>query len=342
MADEEAAGSRWRRVRLGAAAALITLFGVELALGWSSLQSAFTQLRAPHPGWLAAAVAAELASMGAYARMQRRLLRSAGVRVSLLRHVGLAYAAHSLSVTLPGGPAFSTRFNYEQLRRFGASPAVASWCIALSGLLSAAALAGVSTVGAIAATGAAQWHTLAGLVVAALLIGLGVRQLTRHPQALDGVSCAVLAALNQIRRRPTPQGRDRVRGFVEQLRSTRLRPGHAVAAVALATANWLLDAVCLWMSFLAIGTGTISAGQLLLAYCAGMAAATITVIPGGLGVIDSALILGLVAGGLDAGSAIATVVLYRIISFGFIIGAGWVSWMVIRYRTALGPAAPPR
>jgi uncharacterized protein (TIRG00374 family) len=70
-----------------------------------------------------------------------------------------------------------------------------------------------------------------------------------------------------------------------------------------------------------------------------MAAGTITLIPGGLGIIDSALILGLVAGGVDTPTAIATVVLYRIISFGFIISAGWISWLIIRRNRRRSPVA---
>ena len=47
--------------------------------------------------------------------------------------------SHDPEATLPGGPVFSTTFNFQQMRRFGASPAVASWCIALSGTLSTGA-----------------------------------------------------------------------------------------------------------------------------------------------------------------------------------------------------------
>jgi hypothetical protein len=32
------------------------------------------------------------------------------------------------------------------------------------------------------------------------------------------------------------------------------------------------------------------------------------------------------------------VVLYRLVSFGFIIGAGWLVWLVIRARTRPGPS----
>jgi uncharacterized protein (TIRG00374 family) len=77
---------------------------------------------------------------------------------------------------------------------------------------------------------------------------------------------------------------------------------------------------------------------LLLAYCAGMAAGTITIIPGGLGLIDSALILGLVTGGVPTSTAIATVVLYRIISLGFIVGVGWIMWLIIRRHNRRAPA----
>ncbi|MEV6863426.1 YbhN family protein [Streptosporangium subroseum] len=324
-----------------AVAALPALFAVELTLGWPSLTSALSQLRAPDPGWLTAAVAAELVAMGAYARMQRRLLRSAGVRVPIHRHLALAYAAHSLSVTLPGGPAFSTQFNYQQMRRFGATPAIASWCIALSGILSATALAVLTAAGGLAARGAPQWHSLAGFIVAAVLIILGVRQITRHPEALEPATRAALARINWLRHRPAAHGLDGIRGFIDQLRLARLTPAHAAAAAAFAVLNWLLDAACLGACVLAVG-GSVGATELLLAFCAGMAASSITLIPAGLGVIDSALIFGLLAGGTDTATAITAVVLYRIISFGFIIGIGWILWLIIRRRQSRDhPAGTP-
>jgi uncharacterized membrane protein YbhN (UPF0104 family) len=315
--------------RVGLVGAVLAVLGVELVVGWPSLSAAFAQFRTPHAGWVVAAVLVETASMRAYARMQRRLLRSAGIEVSLLRHIALAYAAHSLSVSLPGGPAFSTSFNYQQLRRFGASSAVASWCIALSGILSAAALALVTLVGGIAANGRPNWPALLAYVVLFIAVALAIRFLGPLTRASDAV-------VNKVRRRSGTVVAD----FVQQLRSVRLRPLHLSVAGIYAVANWLLDALCLYMSCLAIGASTITTTQVLIAYCAGMAAASIfPVIPGGLGIIDSALILGLVAGGLTAATAIAAVVLYRLISLGFIIGTGWVSWLVIRRRTVLRESA---
>jgi uncharacterized membrane protein YbhN (UPF0104 family) len=42
------------------------------------------------------------------------------------------------------------------------------------------------------------------------------------------------------------------------------------------------------------------------------------------------------AGGLPSALAVAAVVLYRLISFGFVIGAGGLVWPAKRYRSASG------
>jgi putative heme transporter len=321
----------WRRGPVVAAVVLLIL-GVELVVGWSALSGALAQLRAPKWSWVVAAIAAELASMGTYARMQRALLRGAGTKVSIRKHVATAYAAHSLSATLPGGPVFSTTFNFQQMRRFGASPAVASWCIALSGVLSAGALVVIGSVGGILSRNTGSWHTLVIYAVGALIIAFGVRLVAEHPHLLERPTRFLLGGVNRVRRRPPGAGQDKLFGFVEQLRSIRVRPANFVVAVLLALLNWLFDALCLWMCCVAVGADDVNPTKLVIAYCAGMAAASVPIVPGGLGVVDAALILGLVAGGLTSSYAVAAVMLYRLVSFGFVIGAGWLFWLAIRAR----------
>ncbi len=323
----------WRRGPT-VAAVMVLILGAELILGWSSLVEALTQLREPKWNWVAAALVAELISMGAYARMQRALLRGAGTKVSVRRHVATAYAAHSLSATLPGGPVFSTTFSFQQMRRFGASPAVASWCVALSGTLSTGALIVIGAAGGILARNTGSWHTLVAYAMAALVIAFGVRLLAGHPEWLDRPVRALLGGVNRVRRRPPGHGHDRLVGFVAQLREVRVHPVNFAVAVLLALLNWLFDALCLWLCCVAVGATEVNPVNLVIAYCAGMAAASVPIVPGGLGVVDGALILGLVAGGLVSAYAVAAVVLYRLISFGFIIGLGWLFWLVIRARRA--------
>jgi uncharacterized protein (TIRG00374 family) len=323
----------WRRAPV-VAGIVVLIIGAELIIGWPALTEAVVQLRAPQWNWVAAALLAELISMSAYARMQRALLRGAGTKVSMRKHVATAYAAHSLSATLPGGPVFSTTFNFQQLRRYGASAAVASWCVALSGTLSTGALVVIGAAGGILARHTGSWHTLVGYAVAALLIAFGVRLLAGRPELLDRPVRAMLAGVNRLRRRPPAHGHDRLVGFMTQLREVRVHPMNFAMAVVLALLNWLFDALCLWLCCVAVGAGEINPVNLVIAYCAGMAAASLPIVPGGLGVVDGALILGLIAGGLTSPLAVAAVVLYRLISFGFIIGLGWLVWLVIRARAA--------
>jgi len=328
---------RWRRGPVVAGIVVVVL-AVELALGWHALVQAISQLRRPEWDWVAAALAAEVISMGTFARMQRALLRGAGTKVPVRKHVALAYASHSLSATLPGGPLFSTTFNFQQMRRFGASPAVASWCIALSGALSTGTLIIIGSVGGVLArSDSGGWRTLLLYGAGALALTAAVRLVARHPEWLDRPARGLLGGVNRVRRRPPDHGHDRLMSFVDQLRSVRLRPGDFALAAALAASNWLFDALCLWMCCIAVGASGLTPAKLVVAYCAGMAAASLPIVPGGLGVIDAALVLGLVASGLTSGSALAAVVLYRLISFGFIIGAGWLVWLVVHYRTAAAP-----
>jgi uncharacterized membrane protein YbhN (UPF0104 family) len=311
----------------------VIVLGVELSIGWRSIIGALGQLREPRWGWVVAALAAEITSMGAYVRMQRALLRGAGTKVKIVKHIATAYAAHSISSTLPGGPLFSTTFNFQRMRHYGASAAVASWCIALSGALSTGALVVIGAAGGLLTRDADSWHSLVGYGVGAVAIAFGVRAVAEHPEWLDPPVRFVLGGVNRIRRRPTSHGHDKLMAFVDQLREVRVHPLNFVAAVVLALLNWLFDALCLWLCCVAVGAGSINPVHLVIAYCAGMAAASLPIVPGGLGVVDGALILGLVAGGMPGASATAAVVLYRLISFGFIIGTGWIFWLVIRART---------
>ncbi|WP_436535992.1 lysylphosphatidylglycerol synthase transmembrane domain-containing protein [Actinoplanes sp. HUAS TT8] len=333
---------RRRWIRPVAAGAVLVLFATEIIIGWSSLAEALHHLRAPRLGWLALVVVAELAAMSAYARMQRRLLHSAGVPSRYRDNARLAYAAHSLNETLPGGPAFSTRLNYQQMRRFGASPAIASWAIALSGILSALALAAVTAGATLASGGATSWADLAALLAGVAVITLGVRHVAAHPAVATSLLRRPIAAYNRLRRRPDTAGYDRVTGFVDQLRTARLSPAHGLAAAVFALFNWLLDAVALWLCFYAVGEDSPAPTATLLAFCAAMAAGSVTIVPGGLGIIDSALLLGLMTGGTALPVAISVVVLYRVVSFGFIIGLGWFFWLQLRVCPDRAAARRPR
>ncbi|WP_257226184.1 hypothetical protein [Rhodococcus opacus] len=68
--------------------------------------------------------------------------------------------------------------------------------------------------------------------------------------------------------------------------------------------------------------------------------ASIPLIPSGIGVVDGALIVAFVAGGLGTDEATAAVMLYRPISFALIGAIGWAVLFAARY--ARGTTAPRR
>jgi uncharacterized protein (TIRG00374 family) len=201
--------------------------------------------------------------------------------------------------------------------------------------LSAAALAATAIGGAFATGGAIHWSRLVALVVTATVLIAGVRHIARRPKDAEALVRTPLALMNRLRRRPAAEGYEHIAGFLGQLRAARLRPARGIVAAIAALLNWLLDAACLWLCFDAVGVHSAPLPAVILAFCAAMAAGTVTIVPGGLGIIDSALVLGLVtAGGVALPAAIATVVVYRLISLGLVVGLGWIAWLRIRSSTS--------
>src|SRR3954469_19347698 len=131
---------RWgRAVLVGGAIALLV---VEVDAVWASLSSTFAAVLHAQPGWLLVAVLAAGLSMGMFARGRRRLLRAAGVPVTVRRSLAAAYVANAVHVTMPGGAAFSTAYTYRWMRGWGASRAAAAWSLAAGGIVSSGPLAG--------------------------------------------------------------------------------------------------------------------------------------------------------------------------------------------------------
>ena len=102
-----------------------------------------------------------------------------------------------------------------------------------------------------------------------------------------------------------------------------------MTVTGLALANWLADAAVLAVSIRATGA-TVPWHDLLLVYGSGIAAQSLNITPGGLGVTEGTLSLALVATGLGASRALAAVLLYRLASFWLVAFAGWLVLLWLR------------
>jgi putative heme transporter len=67
----------------------------------------------------------------------------------------------------------------------------------------------------------------------------------------------------------------------------------------------------------------LSLSFVLLTYTAGMATSSLSPLPAGIGLVDGAMVLALTAGGVPAATALPVVLLYRLISVGAVVVAGW-------------------
>lgn len=329
---------RWRWVVLGT---ILAGLPVELVLAWPYVSRAVESLSDANPTWLLFAVGAEMCSMGAFARVQRRMLAAGGPRVPIGRMIRLTYAANAVSVSLPGGSVFATGYVFQRFRTWGATGPAAGFTLLASGALSTVAFGLLVVLVAILAGSSALVSALGVPFVAVVAV---VGYLSRHARNLDAVLALadrLVARFNRMTRRPTDSGLAMLQSIRAGLTEIRPRRRDWLFGLGFAELNWLADLACLIACCRAVGTSNLTVALVMIAYVAGISAANLSLLPGGLGVVDAAMIFALTHGGIGPVRATAAVLLYRLVSFALIVAMGWVlvlaSWAAGRRATV--PAA---
>jgi pimeloyl-ACP methyl ester carboxylesterase/uncharacterized membrane protein YbhN (UPF0104 family) len=331
-----AAAGRRRAARAAAAAFAVAALGTAAAVRErASITASFAVLGHLHWLWIPAAIVLEAASMAAFAFMLRRLLATGGARVGVRPMLATSFAANALSVSIPvAGPELATAFTFRRFTGQGADAPLAGWSLLAGGVVSAAAGALVVSGGGLASgNGLVTGFAVPGgvLAVAALLV-LGAA--ARRPQlrkALERPATWALRHLARLLRRPAEDPGAIIRAWAERLGSLQLAPSGWVTVTGLGVVNWLADAAVLVVSIRAAG-GPVPWNDLLLVYGSGVAAQSLNITPGGLGVAEGTLSLALVATGLRASQALAAVLLYRLASFWLVAVTGWLVLWFLRRR----------
>ncbi len=293
----------------------------------SEILSAGGMLSHIHLPWLLVAIAAELGSMVVFARLQRWLLRAGGVEVPFVPMVEITLAGNALSTTLPGGAAWSATWEFEQLRRRGAQKILAGWVILVAGALSSFAVFVILAVGAWVAGSRGPVSSLrwvaAALAAIPFLVAGGYFVAKRSSRARRLLSSSWAAV---ARRLPPARALGRlVRKTVDDLGL--VHPGVLgwAEVFGLAMANWLCDCLCLLACAEALGVPVPWRGILVI-YGLTQVAASLPITPGGIGVVEGSMTALLIAYGTHPTSALAVVLLYRVVSFWGLAPIGWVAW----------------
>ena len=326
----------------GAALAAVTAVGLAER---TVVAASVTVLAHPRWLWIPAALLLETASMGAFAIMLRKLLAAGGARVGVRPMLATAYAANAVSVSVPlAGPVLATAFTFRRFTRQGVDGPLAGWLLLAGGVISSAAAALIVVAGGLASGNILVTAVTVpgGVLAVAVLVAavLAVRR-PRLRGALERPAGWMLRRGSRMLGRPVAEPGRAIQAWAQRLGSLRLSPSGWMTATGLALANWLADAAVLAVSIRATGAA-VPWHDLLLVYGTGIAAQSLNITPGGLGVTEGSLGLALVATGLGASQALAAVLLYRLASFWLVALAGWlVVFWLRRPRARRGPAPSP-
>jgi uncharacterized protein (TIRG00374 family) len=331
-----------RKVVLRVAGLLVVLLVAWITLSDDLPDAAesWTILTSAHPWWLVLAAVAELTSLRHFALLQRRLLAGLGVPMSVPRAVAVTFTRSAISFSLPAGTAVSAGFAFRQFRTVGASRRAAGAVTVVSSVLSGVALvlmysAVILVPVLLGGAGTAGRTDTLVLVLALLLIATVVFGLDywlsrgRKPPAAPPIKAeaghqkhvwtVIRRTVADLRRMPRTVG---------------------VLALIHATVNWSLDFACLAATATAFDIN-VSLVRLATVYFTVQLVRQIPISPGGMGVVEVALLAGLVSAGAAQGPAAATMLVYRLLSCWIIIPIGLLTYAALRSTRPVESAETP-
>jgi putative heme transporter len=329
--DQDAASAKrkrmWAWVRR---TVLVVLFGLAawfLAKRSNELGQAVDLLRRVDWRLIGVAVLFEAASMVVFARMQRWLLRAGGVNLPLRTMVEITVAGNAIAATLPGGVAWAAAWAFGQLRRRGVGRFLRVWVFLVAGAFSSFALflvvvLGIEVAGNRGPVANLRWAALSLAAIPVVGLAAGLMRRWRPVQLAE----TRMAALVDKR---VPGGHwvlRWVRSLIKNLDAVHLSPLRWAEVLGLAMLNWLYDGAVLVCALLALHIEVPWRGIFVI-YGITQIAATLPITPGGLVVVEGSLAGLLTAYGVDPQAALATVILYRIVSFWGLVPVGWAVWV---------------
>ncbi|MCP3756838.1 lysylphosphatidylglycerol synthase transmembrane domain-containing protein [Streptomyces sp. TBY4] len=270
-------------------------------------------------GWVGVALAFSALT---YFAAAMSLLGFVPERVPFLRTVVAQVAGSFVKLVAPaavGGVALNTRF----LQRAGIRPGLA-----------------------VASVGASQLFGLASHIL--LLLSFGyltgtekTPEMTPSRTVIAGlltvaVLVLVVTAVPFLRKFVATRVRALFAGVVPRMLDVLQRPQKLLTGIGgmlLLTGCFVM---CLDASIRAFGGGeAISYASIAVVFLAGNALGSAAPTPGGIGAVEGALTLGLVAAGLDGQVAFSAVLLFRVVTFWLPVLPGWISFNFLTRKEAI-------
>jgi uncharacterized protein (TIRG00374 family) len=251
----------------------------------------------------------------------------------------LAITLSSLAVShvLSAGGVGGWVVTYNALRKRGAPHGLIFVAIAAQQFFNYIVLwffFGLALIWLVLARGESIAGYLAGLILIGFILWLtsyGV-YLYNHRSRMRRRVTQLAHLINRVARREVVQERH-IDAWLDNLfagmrRMTSHRGSFRKTAV-LACGLWFFDMLCLYAVFLAFGY-PIGFGYLAVGYVVAYGIGTLAPTPGGLGAIEGILIALYVSFGVPSATAVAVVLVYRLINFWLPIPPGFVAYLVVK------------
>jgi uncharacterized protein (TIRG00374 family) len=286
-----------------------------------------------NPLWIVLAVGLEIASLLCYTILTRVTLPPEP-RLSLFTIFRVQLATKAVGNLVPGGSAAGGTLGFSLFTTAGVPSTAAGFTLATVGLGSAVVLnliLWIALLVSIPLNGFRTAYVTAAIVGALLLafaaglVYLLIEGRDRAERILRSIFRRLPYVEEETAARFVHQTADRLQDLAQQ-------PELVRRGVFWATANWLLDAAALWVFLHAFGY-TMNPINLIVAYGVTNVIASIPIMPGGLGVVETALPLQLAAFGAPAAAAGFAVLAWRLVQFWMPIPLGGLSYASLK----LGP-----
>lgn len=322
------------RIRVGRVL-LLTVMGVALYLLAPQVTEVFAswpKLSDIAPGWFAAVVTGQVASVCCLLVLQRMALRTtAWFPVATAQLSGNAF-----SRVVPGGAAAGAALQFRMLGRAGIEPATAVTGLTAFSVLQTASVLFLPVLALPAVlTGVYVPRTLLqsailGGAVFVLVAALSAAVLVAD-RPLVAAAGAVQSLRNRlVRRRPPSTGLPQ--RLLQERNAVRAVLGAGWWKALLAVAGKLGFDYLSLLAALAASSSRPHPSLVLLVFASALLLGMIPITPGGLGFVEAGLYGTLTLAGVATGQAVLATLMYRLASYWLPILAGPVAYLLFRSR----------
>ncbi len=286
---------------------------------------------------LAGAVVLQSLAVLSYANLTRFILNVLDIRLRLRDVLAITLSSLAVSHVLSAGGVGGWVVTYNALRKRGSPHGLIFVAIAAQQFFNYAVLwffFALALIWLALARGQSIAGYLAGIVLIGLILWLtiyGIYLYNRRSRMRRRVT-QLAHLVNRVMRREAIKERH-IDGWLDNLfAGMRRMTSHRGAfrkTTVLACGLWFFDMLCLYMVFLAFDY-RLGFGYLAVGYAVAYGIGTLAPTPGGLGAVEGILIALFVSFGVPSATAVAVVLVYRLINFWLPIPPGFVAYLVVK------------